>query len=257
MERGRYENGYEYTKIGEGRKKLLVIPGLNDEMIRSNRYPLYLKYHFRSFKDREIVIATRKQDLEEEKTTEEMAEDYREIIKEEGKCDVLGISMGGMIAQHLVRKTDKVEKLILGFTGPKLGKEGQEKIEYWIDLLEKEKFGKFYSQVALDTFTGFRKPLYRVVALGLWKEFKRPLTSDLITCAKACLEHDTSSHISEIENETMIIGGTKDYFFPQPMISEMADKIGAECRYISGGHAAFKQNSSDFYDHVQRFLRKN
>lgn len=257
MERGKYENGYEYTKMGEGREKLLVIPGLNDEMIRSNRYPIYLKYHFRGFKDREIVIATRKQELEEGKTTQQMAEDYREIIKEEGSCDVLGISMGGMIAQHLATKTDKVEKLVLAFTGPKLGKRGQKKIKNWIDLLEAEKYGKFYSQVTEDTFTGLKKPFYRLAALGLWKEIKRPPTSDLITCAEACLSHDTSSHISEIENDTMIIGGTDDDFFPQSMLSEMADKIGAECRYVPGKHAAFQQNSSEFHDHVQRFLRKD
>lgn len=253
METGVYSNGYEYVRIGDARKKLLVIPGLNDEMMRSTRYPLYLKYHFRSFKNREIIVASRKEGLEDT-STEEMAEAYKEIIEEEGKCDVLGISMGGFIAQHLATKTDKIEKLVIGFSGVKLGKGGQRKIRKWINLLERGEMGRFYSQVVKDSFAGFKTPFYRLTASAFWKKLNRPPTSDLISCAEACLKHDTSMKAGEIENETLIVGGTRDDFFPQDVISETGEKIGAETRFVSGRHAAFQQNASEFHDHVRRFL---
>lgn len=257
MEVGAYSNGYEYVRIGSADKKLLVIPGLNDEMIRSTRYPLYLRYRFRNLKGREIVVASRKEGLEDDITTEEMSEAYREIIEEEeGNCDVLGISMGGMIAQHLAVKSENVEKLALGFTGVKLGGKGRRKVRNWINMLEREELGRFYSRVAKDTFTGLSRPFYRITASAIWKNFKRPPTSDLIACSKACLDHDSSNKASEIEDDTLIVGGTEDDFFTQDIISETGEKIGAEMRFVPGRHAAFQQNYSEFHDHVRRFLNR-
>jgi pimeloyl-ACP methyl ester carboxylesterase len=256
MEVGAYSNDYEYVRIGNADRKLLVIPGLNDEMIRSTRYPLYLRYHFRALKDREIVVVSRKEGLEEDITTEQMAQAYREIIEEEGSCDVLGVSMGGMIAQHLATKTEKVEKLVLGFSGIKIGETGRRKVRKWINLLEREEMGRFYSRVAKDSFKGPTRPIYRITASAFWKNIKRPPTLDLIACSKACLDHDTSTKAAEIENDTLIVGGTRDDFFPQELVSETGEKIGAEMRFVSGRHAAFQQNSSEFHDHVKRFLNR-
>ena len=61
MEAGRYQNGYEYVKMRKNtsKRKILVIPGLNNEMIRTTRYPLYLRYHYRGLKYRNRYIDDR------------------------------------------------------------------------------------------------------------------------------------------------------------------------------------------------------
>jgi len=256
MEAGKYKNGYEYVKMGKntGKRKILVIPGLNDEMIRTTHYPLYLKYHFRGLQDRQIIVTSRKQGLKKDITTEKIARHYKQIIDEEGPCNLLTVSMGGMIAQHLATETDKIEKLLLGFTGTKLAETGRKKVNHWIKLLENDRTGCFYREVAKDTFTGLKKPLYQLTGKNLWKTFSKPPKQDLIKCAEACLEHDTAVKASNIETDTMIIGGRNDDFFPEPIISETAQKIGAETRYIPGRHAAFQQNASEFHDEARRFF---
>ena len=256
MEAGRYQNGYEYVKMGKNtsKRKILVIPGLNNEMIRTTRYTLYLRYHYRGLKNRQIIVASRKEGLSQDITTEEMAQHYKEIIDEEGPCNILSVSMGGFIAQHLATKTDKIEKLVLGFTGQKLGKSGRTKIKDWINLLKKDKTSEFYREVAGDTFSGLKKPLYKLSSTALWKTFSRPPMEDLIACAEACLEHDTTTEASNIETDTLMIGGRNDDFFPENIISETAQRIGAETRYIDGRHAAFQQNSSEFHDEARRFF---
>lgn len=257
METGVYENGYPYVKIGSGKKKLLVIPGLNDEIIRSTAYPMWLKYHLRGFKGREVIVVSRKQGLDSDITTEDMAEQYRKILEEEGECDVLGISMGGMIAQHLATQTDNVDKLVLGFSGTKLGKVGRDKIQNWISLVEKNDKRKFYSKVASDTFKGPSKYFYGFAGSIAHKEMVSSPSSDFKACAQASLDHDTSIKASEIENDTMVIGAVDDDFFPQDIISHTAERIGGSCRFISGRHAAFIQNSSEFHDRVKRFLDRS
>lgn len=256
MEAGKYQNGYEYVKMGNNtsKRKILVIPGLNDEMIRATRYPLYLRYHYRGLQNRQIIVASRKEGLSQDITTREMAKHYKQIIDEEGSCNVLSVSMGGFIAQHLATETDKIEKLVLGFTGMKLGEAGRTKIKDWIELLKEDKTARFYREVARDTFSGIRRPLYKITGTAFWKKFSRPPEEDLIACAEACLEHDTTSEASKIETDTMMIGGRKDDFFPKNVISETSQKIGAETRYIDGRHAAFQQNSSEFHDEARRFF---
>lgn len=256
MEAGTYENGYEFVRLREDRdEKILVIPGLNDEMIRSTDYPLMLKYHFRGLNDYQLIVASRKRGLDNDITTEEMAEDYREIVDEEGECHVVGISMGGMIAQHLVRKTEKVDKLVLAFSSEKLGPEGVVTIENWIEMLEENQMKKFYSNVVKDTFTGLHRSLLRLPASTMAKRISRPPTSDLIACSKACLKHDTSSEVSKIDNDALFVGATRDQFFPRNVIESAASKMNAETKYVKGGHSAFYQHSSRFHDKVQKFLK--
>jgi pimeloyl-ACP methyl ester carboxylesterase len=152
MEAGRYQNGYEYVKMGKNtsKRKILVIPGLNNEMIRTTRYPLYLRYHYRGLKNRQIIVASRKEGLSQDITTEEMAQHYKEIIDEEGPCNILSVSMGGFIAQHLATKTDKIEKLVLGFTGQKLGESGRTKIKH-LNFTEKSQETPFQASKNLCT----------------------------------------------------------------------------------------------------------
>lgn len=256
MEAGKYQNGYEYVKMGKNnsKRKILVIPGLNDEMIRTTRYPLYLRYHYRGLQNRQVIVASRKKGLNKDITTKEMARHYREIIDEEGPCNVLSISMGGFIAQHLATETDKIEKLVLGFTGTRLGESGRKKIKDWINLLKEDRTAEFYRKVSEDTFSGLKKPFYKLTGTALWGKFSRPPREDLIACSEACLEHDTTTEASKIETDTMMIGGRSDDFFPENIISETAQKIGAETRYIDGRHAAFQQNSSEFHDEARRFF---
>jgi len=257
MDAGVYDNGYRYVRIGSGRKKLLIIPGLNDEIIRATAYPIWLKYHLRGFKNTEILIVSRKEGLDSDVTTEDLADDYREILEEEGNCDVLGISLGGMIAQHLATKTDNVEKLVLGFSGTKLSQNGKDKINNWVKLVEKNKKRKFYSKVAKDTFGGLSKHLYSFTGSIAHREIVSPPSSDFKACARASIEHDTSMKVSEIENDTLVIGAVDDDFFPENIISHTAERIGGSSRFISGRHAAFIQNSSEFHDRVNRFLDRN
>lgn len=256
MEAGDYGNGYRYVRMREDRdEKIVVIPGVNDEMARSVSYPLLLRYHFRGLKDYSTVVVSRNQDESED--TEEMAEQYRKVMEEEGPAHVLGVSMGGMIAQHLAVRSERVKKLIIGCSGVKISDYGDEVIAGWLELLERERYAYLYSDVIEKTMRGRRKHLYSRMASRYGKGSSEDRASDIMRALEACRQHDTSSKAQKIENKTLVIGGRRDDFFTPEIVNSTSSVIGAETKYLEGGHASFVQNSSDFHDKVLRFLSKS
>ncbi|MFB6180398.1 MAG: alpha/beta fold hydrolase [Candidatus Nanohalobium sp.] len=258
MKAGTYSNGYEYIKIREHKdKQILYIPGLNDEMIRMTDYPVILNYYMRGLKDYQVTVVSRKRGLEDEVSTEDMAKAYKQVLREEGDSHVIGVSMGGMIAQHLAEKSPHVQKMVLGFSGPKLGKGGRKKIEKWINLLEKKEISRFYREMIKDTFSGISRPLAQVALPILHPIISRPSTEDLIKCSEACLEHDTSAEISGISNDVLLVGSRRDDFFPEEMVRKTAERVGGETKFVEGRHGAFFQKHSQFHQNAVKFLNRN
>ncbi|MFB6174454.1 MAG: alpha/beta fold hydrolase [Candidatus Nanohalobium sp.] len=258
MDAGTYPNKYSYIKMGDpSNEKILVIPGVNDEIIRSTHYPLFLRYHFRGLTpEYRVIVTSRKKGLETGKTTEDFAEDYRKILEQEGNCHVLGVSLGGMIAQQLATKTGDVDRLVLGLTAAELSEEGEENLEKWIKLVQEERYSSLYREVIDDTFSGPQKILYKRIASRLGHRLSNQPNSDLLTSCKACIQYTGARAARSIDNKTLIIGAKADSFFPENMINSTAQKIGAETKYIPGKHAAFYQKHSEFHDKVLRFLSR-
>lgn len=255
MDAGTYENGYEYLRLGSDRKgKIMLIPGLNDELVRSTDYPLLLRYYFRNVDGYEINVVSRKRGLEEDVTTRKMAEAYREVLREEGSMHVVGISLGGMIAQHLADISSRVEKLVLGFSGVRLGEQGVETIERWRKLAENVERKKLQSEVLGDSFYGWKRLLTKAMNRGFGRKVSAPSIEDFRRSSQATLQHDSTETAGRIENDTLIVAGRKDSFFPDEIISETANRIGARSRYIDGGHISFLEKHSDFLKHMNTFL---
>lgn len=246
MEEGRYGNGYRYVRIGEGRK-LVVIPGVDDEMVRWSRFPRILARRF-SDMDREIVYVSRKEDMDAE-TTQEIAQEYAEVLEEEGAADVIGLSLGGMVAQHLALESENVRKLVIAFSGIRV-----EGVDGWLELLGEDRIGEYYSAVAKDTFTGLKRFPISVLSRIFWRWLPSPPIDDLENVVRAAKNHDTTLSARRIDRETSVIGARRDKFFPPRIIEETADIIGGDTAYVEGGHAAFVENRASFHRKVEEFL---
>ena len=49
--------------------------------------------------------------------------------------------------------------------------------------------------------------------------------ADFVTSIRACLAHDAAERLSSIQASTLVIAGTRDGFFPEVLIREMAKQI--------------------------------
>ena len=112
----------DYIRFGTGGKVLVMLPGLGDGLRSVKGTALPVAFTYRVFaKDFTVYAFSRKNTLPEGYTTREMAADQAQAMELLGipKADVLGVSMGGMIAQYLaIDYPEKVGKLILAVTSP-------------------------------------------------------------------------------------------------------------------------------------------
>ena len=112
--------GADYIRFGTGRKNLILLPGLGDGLRTVKGTALPMALYYRSLaKDYTVYIFSRKRELSRGCTTRDMARDLKEAMDALGleKASLVGVSMGGMIAQHFAADyPQRLEKLVLAVT---------------------------------------------------------------------------------------------------------------------------------------------
>jgi 3-oxoadipate enol-lactonase len=156
-------------------------------------------------------------------TIVEMAEDTAGLLEELGieSAHVVGISMGGMIAQDLaLAHPDRLRSLTLGCTycgGPGsllMPEESAQKLLAGLASGDREQAIRAGYEVNLspafradeDVFTAFHEMATRVPAAKETIELQ----------AQAIFGHDTSGRLGEIATPTLIVHGTVDGVLPFP-----------------------------------------
>ena len=111
-----------YAAFGSGNKVLILLPGLSDGLATVKGKALLLAAPYRLFfKDYTVFMFSRKNELPDNYSIREMADDQAEAMRRLGirKAAVLGVSEGGMIAQYLaIDHAELVEKLVIAVSSP-------------------------------------------------------------------------------------------------------------------------------------------
>ena len=125
----------EYIRFGSGNRVLIMLPGLGDSLRSMKGAALPMAVMYRMFaKDFTVYVFSRKGNLTEGYTTRDMAADQAQAMEKLGipKADIFGVSMGGMIAQHLAADyPEKVNKLILAVTSSRPNPILRESVGEW------------------------------------------------------------------------------------------------------------------------------
>ena len=94
----------EYVRFGNGAENLIILPGLSDGLSTVKGMAWVLSMPYRKYmRDYTIYMFSRKNEMPEGYTIEEMANDQATVLGQLGitKTAVFGVSQGGMIAQAL------------------------------------------------------------------------------------------------------------------------------------------------------------
>jgi pimeloyl-ACP methyl ester carboxylesterase len=173
-----------------------------------------------------------------------MADDYAGLIRglDLGRVRIVGISMGGAIAQELaLRHPDLVDRLVLVATWARCDEYTKEVFRHFAGVREAVALPDFVRLLQLWIWT----PAYLNRNLAELREARQeqpqipqPQHAYAAQC-EACVSHDTLDRLGSIQVPTLITAGDADIFTPPALAEELAAGIpGATLKMFSGnGHA--------------------
>jgi len=248
-----------YIRFGKGKQTLVMLPGLGDGLttVKGTALPMALMYRTFS-KDYTVYMFSRRNNLQKDSDTRTMARDLHEALNvlEIEKINLLGVSMGGMIAQHFAADApDRVEKLVLAATCARPNPILAEAVQEWIELA---KSGNHTALMDSNVRRIYSDAYYRnnkrmIPVMG---KLTKPASYErFFIQAEACLHHDASERLEDITAHTLVIGGEQDNALGADASREIAAAIpnAALKMYPQWGHGLYEE-AKDFNQVVLNFL---
>lgn len=269
--RGRFaaSDGTElrWLSTGYGDETVVVIPGIEDSILHFEQVPWFWAWYYRPLSDpgRRVIVLGRPRGLADATTTAGLAATYADVIDRHlGPVHVVGISMGGLIAQHLAAsRPDLVQRLALAVTAKHVGTGGITEGERLAALSDAGNWRAFASEANRICFAGFLRTLVSlllVIAAPLLWILQAMMGAgraarDFRISAEACRDHDGSDLLSAITVPTLVWGATFDCLFPPALLEATVGALPrGELSMVKGAHAAFLQERSRFHAALDGFL---
>lgn len=250
-----------YIRFGSGSKNLIMLPGLGDGLttVKGTALPMALMYRLFA-KDYTVYMFSRRNHLPPQCTTRSMAHDLKDALNALGihKADLMGVSMGGMIAQHFAADyPETVEKLVLAVTCAKPNPILTESVQEWIRLARQGDHAAFMEsnlrRMYSDAYYRRNRRLLPLISrLTKPRSYERFLLQ-----ADACLKHHAMERLPQITAPTLVIGGEKDRALGAEPSRQIAAAIpGAALKmYSEWGHGLYEE-AKDFNQTVLAFLNE-
>ena len=254
--------GAEYISFGSGERNLIMLPGLGDGLrtVKGTALPMALYYRHLA-KYYRVYLFSRKTELPEGCSTRDMARDLRDAMEELGieKASLVGVSMGGMIAQHFAADYPHlVEKLVLVVTCARPNPMLLESLEEWTGCARRGDHTALMDsnvrRIYSDSY--YRRHKWMIPVTGALT--KPGSYHRFFVQAEACRTHHAYDRLPSITAPVLVIGGEQDRSLGGEASREIAARIpGARLKmYPRWGHGLYEE-ARDFLWVVMEFLGKN
>ncbi len=196
-------------------------------------------------------------------TTADLAEDLAGLLAalEIPRADVLGVFLGGMVAQQLtLAHPDRVRRLVLVGTYARPDAKRRLLLEKWREMARSgtstEVFVRERLLWTLQEETLEQADLVEAMAQSFPGD-ALPAPADLFARqCDACLAHDTADRLREIAQPTLVVCGRNDQLTPPKFHRELADEI-PDARLVTfayGAHLVIAESAERFNRAVLQFL---
>ena len=195
--------------------------------------------------------------------TPQFADDAVDLLDalEIERADVLGVFMGGMVAQEIaLRHPDRVNRLLLTGTFARPDAKRRLLLEHWRNLARSGAALEFLIRERL-LWTLMNETLEQTDLIqSMIEYFTRdgmPITEDVfVRQCEACLGHDTADRVGEIRHPTLIVCGEQDRLTPISLHRQLAEAIpDAHLVAVSyGAHMVMVESAEHFNRIVLQFV---
>jgi pimeloyl-ACP methyl ester carboxylesterase len=244
---GYFRSGLPFNRFGHGPLPLVVLQGL---LFENKPQPRFAMGPYAFLGDRYTVfVVLRRPGMPHGYAMRDMAGDVATTIREVfgGPVDVIGVSTGGSIAQHLAADhPDVVRRLVIHSSAYTLSPPAKQ-LQLRVAELAGQRRWTEASEVLVDAVVPRRGIPARARPLIVWPVsrllswFGRPADpTDLIVTVEAEDAHDFRDRLAEITAPTLVVAGADDPFYTEAIFRETAAGIpGARLVLYPGmGHPA-------------------
>lgn len=219
-----------YVRVGSGPNPLVILQGLMFE--NKPQRGMTAGYGFLG-RDYTVYSVLRRPGMPTGYTLADMADDYAATIGEElgAPVDVIGVSTGGAIAQHLAADhPEHVRRLVIHSSAHTLSEPARE-LQHQVGRLAQA--GEVGSAAeALARFLLPRRGVWRVIGgPAVWASSRLISAGvsgdlqDLVITVEAEDRHSFRHRLGEITAPTLVIAGTADPFYTPLLFQETAAGI--------------------------------
>jgi pimeloyl-ACP methyl ester carboxylesterase len=253
-----------YETAGEG-EPLLLIPGLG-----ADHHMFDLQREALARAHRLILVDNRDAGASDEAAAPygiaDMAQDALAVVDQvgAGRFHVLGVSMGGAIAQQVaLQAPDRVASLVLVSTWGRTDPFLHAVLEGWRLMISRLTPEQFLAAQAPWIFSArfLGSPTPEVVALqaGMRERGWPRSVAAFERQALASLAHDVMGILAILQTPTLVLAGEDDILTPPRYGRALAAMLGrAELALLTGvGHACLLESPKPFAERVLRFLGRH
>ena len=249
----------DYIVFGNGKRILLMLPGIGDGLKTARGMAIPFALMYRMFAgDFRVYVFSRRRHLPAGSTTRDMARDQIEAMKALGieRADVVGVSMGGMIAQWMaIDSPERVGNLALVVTSSRMNETLRDSLDAWMRFTQKnDHFGLMMDSMRrmyTDEYLNRNRWMLPLTArLGKPKSYER-----FNVMAQACAKHDAYDALEKVGARTLIIAGGKDRALGAEASREMAQRISGSTLNVfeEYGHTVYEE-AKEFNGVLSDFL---
>lgn len=249
-----------YISFGNGDKNIILLPGVGDGLKTVKGMALPFAFLYRSLaKSFKVYVFSRRNNLPEKFSTEDMAADLKTAVDILGisKASVVGVSQGGMIAEHFAADyPDRVERLVLTVTLAEQNNTVRAVIGNWLEMARRGDYRGIMTDTSEKSYSEkyLRKarPMYSFLCC-----FTKPKSfGRFITMADSCLTHNAAEKLSIISCPTLVIGGKEDKIVTGDASVAISKVIpnSTLVMYDGLGHGLYEE-ATDFLDRIIEFCK--
>lgn len=251
------DSSLDYVSFGSGAKTLVMIPGLSLNRVKGSGKALAFAYKLFA-KEYRVYMFDCRNETDDTCSIAQMAADLYEAMKQCGiaSADVLGVSMGGMIAQNLAADHPEiVDHLVVALSAPYCSEKTENKIRGWLDLAERSEYKKMVLDFMESIYSEAYMKKYKLMMPLLVKMAEKADLSRFTHHCRAILNFDLRERLNDIQAKTYVIGAKQDQIVDWQDSLYIAEKLNTEAYiYPDLGHGAYDE-AKDFNKRVLAALK--